>query len=206
MTHSSCFGRRRLTGLFLSLIAWLFTGTAIAQDAAPQYDVELVIFRNLGGQATPEDWVLEEAIANRGKISVGDDSDTLAERLTSSAEALPVQALTPDQLKLGPIAASLRASRGYRLLSHIGWTQAALPLRSGTVTPLSSMLGAATPLSGTAKLSRGATLHLTLDLRLKEADGPSYVLQETRQIKLGEKYYFDHPHFGVVASVSARQP
>lgn len=206
MTHSSCFGRRRSAGLFLSLIAWLLASTAAAQDVAPQYDVELVIFRNLGSQVTPEDWTLQEAIANRGKTGAGDDTAALAERLASSAEALPVQALTPDQLKLGPIAASLRASRGYRLLSHIGWTQAALPLRSSTVAPLSSMLEATTPISGTAKLSRGTTLHLALDLRLKETDGPSYVLQETRQIKLGEKHYFDHPHFGVIASVSVRQP
>lgn len=187
------------------LVVWLLAGAAAAQEAdAPVYEVELVAFRNLGSQASPEDWALEDTLAG-GNRQGNEAEDAFAERLAASAEALQVQPLAPEQLKLAAVAASLHASRSYRPLAHVGWTQTAVPLRSGSVVLLAPLLPAASPLSGTAKLARGANLHLVLDLRLKEVDGPNYVLRESRQIKLGEKHYFDHPYFGVVATVTARR-
>ena len=46
--------------------------TARAQDAAPiVYDVELVVFQNLGTGAAPEDWNLEAQLAARDAPVVG---------------------------------------------------------------------------------------------------------------------------------------
>lgn len=198
------YGRTSVAAGVLALFFWLFASAAFAQqEAAPQqYDVELIIFRHLGAQASPEDWALEERIASRGKLSVSEES---ADRIAANPDSLAVQPLKPEEFKLTALAASLRASRNYRLLSHIAWTQTAVALRGGLATALAPMLDPASPVSGAAKFSRGTNLHLSVDLRLTDTSGgPAYVLQTTRQIRLGEKHYFDHPHFGVIATVTAR--
>lgn len=194
----------------IGVALWLLTtgfwvGTTAAQETdGPVYEVELVVFRSLGSQASPEDWALEDTLASGSRQS-SETEDAFAERLAASAEALQVQPLAPEQLKLAAVAASLRTSRSYRPLAHVGWTQTAVALRSDSFVLLASLLPAASPLSGSAKLARGANLHLALNLRLRDGDGPNYVLRESRQIKLGEKHYFDHPYFGVVATVNARR-
>lgn len=195
------------TTCFIRLMALCCIATAaLAQDsAAPvatQYDIELIVFQNLSSNASPEDWALEDAAANRGKTpSANSAEDSLA--LTDSAPGL--QALPSEQFKLNALAGGLRVSRGYRVLAHTAWTQSAAPLRSGSYTALNTLFPNGSPLTGGAKLSRGSTLHLALDLRLNSPEGPRYVLRQTRQIKVGERHYFDHPHFGVIATVNVRR-
>lgn len=182
--------------------ALIFGGVSAQDSSAPLYDVELIIFRNLGSKPTPEDWSIEESLANRGRTFTGEESADAQNRLT---DGLSIQTLSNEQLKLGALAASLRGNRNYRVLSHIGWTQSPVALRSDSITLLAPLLAGDSTISGSAKLSRGTTLHLSLDLRLKNEAGGNYVLQETRQIKLGEKHYFDHPYFGVIATVTAHR-
>lgn len=202
--------RNSLAAWFVRLAALCCATTiVVAQDsAAPsttatQYDIELIVFQNLSGNASPEDWALEDAAANRGKNPAADNAveDSLA--LTDNAPGL--QALPSEQFKLNALAGGLRASRGYRVLAHTAWTQSAVPLRSGAYTALTTLFPNGSPLAGGARLSRGSTLHLALDLRLNNPDGPRYVLRQTRQIKRGERHYFDHPHFGVIATVNVRR-
>jgi hypothetical protein len=47
---------------------------------------------------------------------------------------------------------------------------------------------------------------MVLDLTWQSADGKRYILREQRRMKSGEKHYFDHPYFGVVALVTPRGP
>lgn len=179
-----------------------------AQDGTPAlYDIEIIVFRNLNGKATPEDWAFEEARANRGKAKAPDEQTDSPEGRATTDDTLPtVQTLPREQLKLNGMEANLRASHNYQVVSHIAWTQAGATLRGDPGTLLSPLIDVDSPLSGTARLLRGTTLRLSFDLRMRNDEGPSYVLQETRQIKLGEKHYFDHPYFGVIATVNVHRP
>jgi hypothetical protein len=185
--------------LALLCSALICTDLSAQDSTAPQYDVELIVFRNLNARPTQEDWAAEESTATRGKPVVEDNADAQSGAMLTDSPSL--QTLPAEQLKLTALVGHLRASRNYRVLSHLGWTQSAVPTRSELSTSLTPLLGDA-GVSGSAKLSRGALLHLSLDLRLKDETGASYALQETRQIKLGEKHYFDHPYFGVIATVT----
>jgi hypothetical protein len=53
-------------------------------------------------------------------------------------------------------------------------------------------------LDGTVTLVRERFLHLDVDLVLQSI----YTLDETRRVRSGERHYFDHPMFGVIAEVT----
>jgi Peptidoglycan-binding protein, CsiV len=40
-------------------------------------------------------------------------------------------------------------------------------------------------------------------LTLDAPQGGRYALQETRRVRTGERHYFDHPAFGVIATVTS---
>lgn len=180
--------------------------TASAQEAAPiVYDVELVVFRNLDGSATPEDWALE---AREGEKDVpltvqdSEESPVIAVPVGTGMSGIGRQALPRDKYRLSNIAASLQRSRGYRTVAHFGWSQVGSPLNAAVAEPIDSLVPPGT-VSGSAALARGRYLHLTLDLDFEaEPGGQRYVLRQTRRMRSTERHYFDHPHFGVIALVT----
>jgi hypothetical protein len=52
-------------------------------------------------------------------------------------------------------------------------------------------------------LQRSQYLFLGVDIDYQAAPGTTYGLREKRRIKFGERHYFDHPAFGVVAQVTS---
>ena len=78
MSHSAFFirmgARQRKLGVAVLLAAFMSVSSAVAQQAAPiqSYDVELLIFRNLGGRETPESWGVEAADSAR-QMDIPDD-------------------------------------------------------------------------------------------------------------------------------------
>lgn len=186
----------------LGVAAFVLTlGAADAQQSSPgSYDVELIVFRNLSSNATPEDWAQETAITPR---------DTPEDETEVPVAATPLEAtetfpeLPASKFKLTAIADSLRRSRGYQPLAHFGWTQPGFPWGEHHYLSIDSQAAAGSGLSGRVSLSRGRYLHLTVDLTL-EATGSNdrYVLRQTRRMRSNERHYIDHPKFGVIAVVT----
>jgi hypothetical protein len=182
-------------------------GATLAQQGELQsYDVELVIFQHLGAGESPESWGLESSAAGE-HMSIPDEEPTPFSEQSAAPAPAPTAsfpALAPSKYKLTAVAETLRRSRKYRPLAHIGWTQPGFPRNEAKYFPLSSLVDPSTGAVGQAALSRGRYLHLTLDIVFAppEEGGQRYVLRQTRRMRSNERHYFDHPKFGVIAIIT----
>jgi Peptidoglycan-binding protein, CsiV len=201
--------RRSSLKLLLLVAFTLVLGPVSAEEPALQsYDVELVIFRNLGAGGTPEQWGIEAADADR-RMNIPDDdaSDAPSSAPTPIAPANDFPPLPSSKFKLGAVEDSLRRSRGYQVIAHLGWTQPGYPRDTARFFNVNALVPPTSGLVGQIALSRGRYLHLTLDLVYSPpATGgesqPRYVLQQTRRMRSNERHYIDHPKFGVVAVIT----
>ena len=210
MSHSAFFTRfgtrPRTLGVAVLLAAFMSVSSAVAQQAAPiqSYDVELLIFRNLGGRETPESWGVEAAEGAAEQLDIPEDDPS--EPATAPTIAAPpvasYPALPAAKMKLTAIEETLRRSRAYQPLAHIGWTQPGYARGSAQYLSVSSLVPASSGLQGQIALTRGRYLHLTLDLVLDGGEGSSYVLRQTRRMRSNERHYIDSPKFGVIAIVT----
>jgi Peptidoglycan-binding protein, CsiV len=204
------------SGVMLLLLAAL---TAVVPASAQQppaplqmYDVELVIFRNLSPSGTAEQWDLEAAEAGHG-LAIPDDEPspfaTLAQPTPTATASFPP--LASSKFKLTAVAETLRRSRNYQPLAHIGWTQPGYPRDAAQFVAINTMVPDTTGLVGQIALSRGRYLHLTLDLVYgpggSAADtGQRFVMRQTRRMRSNERHYIDHPKFGVIALITPSAP
>jgi len=183
-------------------LALAVTQARAQETAVAQYDVELVIFRNLGVTGTAENWTLEETLAKeRGVIPEDDEGTGASQTPTRTSQEVTVSPISSTQFKLTAIEDALRRSHAYQPLAHVGWTQTGYPLQGAPFVSIAPLLPAGVPLTGQVVLSRGHYLHLTLDLVYQGNNPQPYVLRQSRRMKSGEKHYFDHPAFGVIALV-----
>jgi hypothetical protein len=164
----------------------------------------LLIFRNLSGKDTPESWGVE--VANDAqKLAIPDDeTGTAAESPTPTAPTASFPALPASKMKLTAIEETMRRSRAYQPLAHIGWTQPGFARNAAKYLSVSTLVPASSGLQGQIALSRGRYLHLTLDLVLdSQADSSQrYVLRQTRRMRSNERHYIDSPKFGVIALIT----
>lgn len=132
------------------------------------------------------------------------------------------QLLDVTQGELRQVFQRLQSRAGHRPLMHVIWVQSALIDSEPPVVDLGTALLASPEIGGTARLSRSRFLHLELDLEFLPTDRPQarpmpvlrdgetsiellvprYRLQESRRIRSQEMHYFDHPAFGVIATVT----
>ena len=103
--------------------------------------------------------------------------------------------LPASAYRLKRIADALNRSGAYRVLDHRAWRQTAHD-RSRAIPQVVNAAGG--QLDGTVTLVRERFLHLDVDLVLQSI----YSLDETRRMRSGERHYFDHPMFGVIAEVT----
>ena len=187
------------------------TLTASAQQATPvlqSYDVELLIFRQLHPNASPEEWSMEAAAAGQ-RLAIPDDEPTpftSSEPVPATTATFPT--LAPSKFKLTATADTLRRSRNYQPLAHFGWTQPGYPRGDAKYLPINALVPAGSGLVGQVALSRGRYLHLTLDL-VYDAPGATpgeptqrFVLRQSRRMRSNERHYMDSPRFGVIAIVT----
>lgn len=209
MTYSASITRRRKLGAALLAMAFLSVGPAVAQQAAPtpaglqSYDVELLIFRNLSGKETPEGWGVEATGKDPG-LAIPDEESGAIEAPAPTAPTASFPSLPASKMKLTAIEETMRRSRAYQPLAHIGWTQPGYARNAAKYLSVSSLVPAASGLQGQIALSRGRYLHLTLDL-VYDAQGESpqrYVLRQTRRMRSTERHYIDSPKFGVIAVIT----
>jgi hypothetical protein len=187
------------------------TLTASAQQTTAvlqSYDVELVIFRTLNPNTTPEEWGMEAAAAGQ-RLAIPDDepSPFAATEPAPVTTANSFPALAPAKFKLTAIADTLKRSRNYQPLAHFGWTQPGFPRGDAKYLPINALVPAGSGLVGQVALSRGRYLHLTLDL-VYDAPGAAgeptqrFVLRQSRRMRSNERHYVDSPRFGVIAIVT----
>jgi Peptidoglycan-binding protein, CsiV len=199
--------------LLLPMMAALVVMVPASAQQAPaplqSYDVELIIFRTLSSNASPEQWSLEAAEANQ-RLAIPEDEPAPA--TTDPAQAAPpppapttaaFPMLPSARFKLTAIEETMKRSRAYQPLAHVGWTQPGYPRDAAQYIPIGSLVPASTGLLGQIALSRGRYLHLTLDLvYTPEGSAERYVLRQTRRMRSNERHYIDHPKFGVIALVT----
>jgi hypothetical protein len=198
----------------LTLIALLSvaTLTASAQQATTpavlqNYDVELIVFRTLNPNASPEQWSMEAAEAGQ-RLAIPEDEPTpFASNEPAPTTTATYPALPPAKFKLQAIFDTLKRSRNYQPLAHFGWTQPGYPRNDAKYLPINSLVPVGSGLVGQVALSRGRYLHLTLDL-VYDAPGAAgeptqrFVLRQSRRMRSNERHYLDSPRFGVIAIVT----
>ena len=198
----------------LTLIALLSvaTLTASAQQATTtpvlqNYDVELLIFRTLNPNTSPEEWSMEAAAAGQRLAIPEDEPSPFASNDPAPTTTATYPALPPAKFKLQAIADTLKRSRNYQPLAHFGWTQPGYQRDEAKYLPINSLVPAGSGLVGQVALSRGRYLHLTLDL-VYDAPGAAaeatqrFVLRQSRRMRSNERHYMDSPRFGVIAIVT----
>jgi hypothetical protein len=203
----------RLVAILVALLG-AATLTASAQQATPvlqSYDVELLVFRTLAPNTSPEEWGLEAAAAGQ-RLAIPEDEPTpFTSNEPAPVAAMSFPALTPAKFKLTAIAETLRRSRSYQPLAHFGWTQPGYARDSAKYLPINSLVPAGSGLVGQVALSRGRYLHLTVDL-VYDAPGAEgqppqrFVLRQSRRMRSNERHYLDSPRFGVIAIVTPSGP
>jgi hypothetical protein len=174
-------GRLSRRDLLLSL-AGAAVAPALGQtppSGSARYLVELIAFRQPGPapKAIPAG-PLSQATAIAGRI-----------------EVLPETAW-----QLGAIEASLHR-RDYTVLAHTEWA-AIVPANGRTTARLEDVLAGPTPLAGSVAVQRSQYLFLGVDVDFAVPDGPTYSMRERRRVKFGERHYFDHPAFGLIAQIT----
>lgn len=196
----------------LILIALLSVATLTTSAQQTQvlqsYDVELLVFRTLNSNASPEEWSMEAAAAGQ-RLAIPEDEPSpfaATEPVPTATATFP--ALPPAKFKLTAVFDTLKRSRNYQPLAHFGWTQPGYPRGDAKYLPINALVPAGSGLVGQVALSRGRYLHLTLDL-VYDAPGATageptqrFVLRQSRRMRSNERHYVDSPRFGVIAIVT----
>ncbi len=167
---------------FLAALAALTSLRSRAAEAPPgsaRYLVEIVVFRQPGPLPQPMPvTALPNVAAIAGRVELLPES---AWQLASAEQALARRG-------------------GYALLAHAAWA-AIVPPNGRTTARLEDVLKDGSGLAGAVAVQRGQYLFLGVDVDYQAAPGTTYGLREKRRIKFGERHYFDHPAFGVLAQV-----
>jgi len=203
--------RKRLRPLLVLIASVVVVPAVIAEtdDAPPrEYEIELLIFRNLvqndGGEIWPVDYAdwFEEPV----------DSEQLD---TVTVTEAAVTWLPKSQFRLTAQRNALARSAPYRPLAHLAWRQV-VPGRQ-QAKPVELPGGQDNPdrayVDGLVRVAVERYLHLDLDLRLHlpasatqatslEYGVPDIRLKQQRRMRSKEVHYFDHPRFGVIALIT----
>jgi len=165
------------------------------------YDVEIIIFtyRHPGSGGEQLRMRSQEQTASPGFYN------------SSQIRKLPV-----DAYRLNGISNGLRQSSAYAVVLHRAWRQPAHNNADALGFPVHSVTeNGSINVSGSVRLIRERFLHLETDLFMVPAgsrsagmepdslqSSPVFELREKRRIKSNTVHYFDHPRFGMIATVT----
>jgi len=194
--------RRTVSRVLLSCTALSIACSTPVFAAQPKsYDVEIVIFtvRHPGDDGEQWPTLSPEETEPAGLYS----SDQISE--------LPV-----DAYRLNGISNGLRQSSAYAVVFHRAWRQPAYANADAVGYPVHAVAGnGRNNIEGSVRLTRERFLHLDADLLMASESSrntvvdinapyasPVFELREKRRIKSNVIHYFDHPHFGMIATVT----
>jgi len=194
--------RRTATQLLLPCLALGISCNAPAFAAQPKsYDVEIVIFTVRRPGDNGEQWSIPspEETGPAGIYNIGEISE------------LPV-----DSYRLNGISNGLRQSSAYAVVFHKAWRQPAYDNASAVGYPVHTIAGnGRNNIEGSIRLTRERFLHLDADLMMGAKGShtavddlnapytfPVFTLREKRRIRSNVVHYFDHPRFGMIATVT----
>ena len=198
-------------GLSLLGIVTLSASAQQSTQVLQSYDVELLVFRTLNPNASPEEWSMEAAEAGQ-RLAIPEDEP---EPSAASAPPPPTTSIPRCSRRAGssspvsttPCAAAATISRW-----RISACNAAGLCTQRREAPDDQLDGAGEPgIVGQVALTRGRYLHLTLDL-VYDAPGAAgeptqrFVMRQSRRMRSNERHYLDSPRFGVVALVTPSNP
>ena len=194
--------RRTVSRVLLSCTALSIACSTPVFAAQPKsYDVEIVIFtvRHPGDDGEQWPTLSPEETEPAGLYS----RDQISE--------LPV-----DAYRLNGISNGLRQSSAYAVVFHRAWRQPAYANADAVGYPVHAVAGnGRNNIEGSVRLTRERFLHLDADLLMVPESShntvvdlntpytsPVFELREKRRIKSNVIHYFDHPHFGMIATVT----
>lgn len=208
-----------LTGL---LTAAPMAAQDVTGDTTDLYQVEVLLFRHLDQSrntaeiprlAEPEiEDVLDQQLARLAGSQQPANPKTFSDKTNKAPRFW--QAVAPENLRLQTDASRLRNLQAYELITHLAWIQPAADVAVAEAVAVTD-LDTSAPLSGTLKLYSKRYVHLAVDIQLDGADsnaggfsqllpvnqaGPAIV--DSRRMRLGRTVYFDHPRFGILATVN----
>ena len=194
-----------LLGLCVLAMMLAVPGSPAATAEVRVYDVEVIVFSNHASGDDGESW----------PTTIRDDFYTREFATEGEFTELP-----ESSYQLNGIAYGLRQSRGYKVLLHTAWRLPARDAHNAISFPVDTAVpGLGKRLTGDIRLIRERYLHLDVDLILAAANAstaasyagestgsPVYELREKRRIKKsGTLHYFDHPRFGLIATITPYQ-
>jgi len=135
--------------------------------------------------------------------------------------------LPPGRLQLGPEYDRLEQLEAYQPLLHIGWEQTAHARPEAVPFRIPPSVVASSGIDGAVTLYKERFVHFDLDLTMTERPEPPaynpdavfsflddllmpepvrpparvFRIEESRRIRGSQLQYFDHPRFGVIASI-----
>jgi hypothetical protein len=185
---------------------------AEADDSPRQFEIELLIFRNLvqndAGELWPvdfSDWFEESADPEQPGT------------VTETA----VTWLPKSQFRLSAQRNALARSAPYRPIAHLAWRQVVPSRQRAKPVVLAGRQHRPDRayVDGLVRVAVERYLHLDLDLKLHlpasaaQASSDDYEygvaeirLRQQRRMRSKELHYFDHPRFGVIALITPYKP
>ena len=193
--------RGTVTQMLLSCLALSMAGSTPVFAAQPgSYDVEIVIFTVRRPGDDGEQW----------PARVPEETGAAGIHSNNQISDLPV-----DSYRLNGISNGLRQSSAYAVVLHKAWRQPAYDNANVVGYPGYTAAGNGRNIEGAIRLTRERFLHIDADLLMLSADcrndvvvtsapygAPVYALREKRRVKSRVVHYFDHPHFGMIATVT----
>jgi hypothetical protein len=224
----------RNTGWLTALVVLCgMHGIANGDETPRQFDIELLIFRNLVENDAGEIWPPDYS-------GWFDASALTASEPAGGALPQAVDWLPNEAHRLSDEYYALRRSSGYRPLAYLAWRQPVAGRATAQALPVSTERHErdGSYVDGTVTVAVERYLHLALDLQLHlpdellpaapdadvDADAvdnvdtpgsepgevaparPAIRLTEQRRVRSRELHFFDNPRFGVIALITPYEP
>ena len=187
----------------------IFSQNAVAET--PFYKIEVIVFESLALSGwTEEYWPEDTELPNTSQSSSVFNTNhkplwirNATTELTNKADALN--------------------RKGYRVLFHQAWTQAAYPNKNAHKVLIEGNSNYGTSFLGTVRLYKTRYAHVDFDLEFERlipqkvrdvfakqhnintsdlANSWRFDVQESRKIKPTELHYIDHPLFGILVQIT----
>ncbi len=194
--------------------------TLSATEATPRYAVEVILFENVDQSRTtaelPAPEIFSTASGESPLETAARDAQPVTPRVhrgarpeflllepyAGQADFLPLAA---DDMELGNTVGRLERLDAYAPLVHAGWSQRARPGQVADARDIAARLASGADLSGQITLYKDRFVHLRVELELTERVASERVepirLIQSRRLRGQALHYFDHPRFGLLASV-----